>query len=640
MDNISNDNKCNIINILENNINDKNTKNYKACFNKQTSYVEKNIKPENTKYSTNILLNKSLNINNNVDITNEKILGEDDLNSILFDLKKHYNKLTTKKNTLENNLSLLKKQNESYETKINYLDNLKDIKIENSGKIIEVKDNKNVQTIENNLDITSINNNIKNNNTKSNFFNDTKGKTIQRINYLIEEKETLKENLINEEEYTNTLKHMIDVEKNKINKINKNINEYENKCDIITLSKKNLDKNINEQKKKETIYNTVKNKLGNENKKLDDVMKKQADEIEKLSLELCAAKTKLEKKKQYIDDLTKQKEKDLEEKKKEIKEKVIESESKQSLVLSTEKFYVKLILGVYILQKYFVKSTTNDSKNNLDINSKNSCYNFDEKSLIESCEYKYFLANDIKVGKYSDIGNVSSNKFELINKGSSVLSIKNNLIINNKKSLKNISERSSSYKNNTNNNFYCNSKASNKNNILESNINNTKENLYKTQANFNTNNNTTSSSNLLKSKSVYIDINDIINKFNTIDINFDKVYNLYTKLNSQINHYHNTMINFNLKQINLEAKKDQYTKRVKNILANNYKNFDDLVKNNSRFANFMSDYTLSIKNKYLKKLDNYVIDIDEIPYNINNFYFVCNRIISEFKAFFEYIYNK
>ncbi len=89
-------------------------------------------------------------------------------------------------------------------------------------------------------------------------------------------------------------------------------------------------------------------------------------------------------------------------------------------------------------------------------------------------------------------------------------------------------------------------------------------------------------------------------------------------------------------QINLECLKDKYSDSVKKILDKNYKNFEDLVKNNSRFEKFISQYS---NEKLLSK--NMVKDINiKMPSYHDEFYHKCDSMLAEMKGFFDYISTK
>ena len=91
-----------------------------------------------------------------------------------------------------------------------------------------------------------------------------------------------------------------------------------------------------------------------------------------------------------------------------------------------------------------------------------------------------------------------------------------------------------------------------------------------------------------------------------------------------------------MKSINLENKKDVYTHKVNQILSNNYQNFEDLVKNNSRFANFMVIHS-SKKNLNMVKSPE-IIPI--FPIHFGEFYEKCEQTFVYIKVFLDSIINR
>lgn len=82
--------------------------------------------------------------------------------------------------------------------------------------------------------------------------------------------------------------------------------------------------------------------------------------------------------------------------------------------------------------------------------------------------------------------------------------------------------------------------------------------------------------------------------------------------------------------------KDKYILRVKELLSKNYKNFEDLVKNDSKFKKFMKIY--ASENKMKKQ------NISEVKMNSPAFYLEfyakSNNFFAEIKGFFDYVIIK
>lgn len=502
-----------------------------------------------------------------LEISNCKIIGSEELNAILFQLKNHYNELNSIRTKGDKQIKQLEEKNKDYNQKLCELEKLKDINIPSSNKIISIKD--------------------------QGLFVESKEVVEKKIVGLMQKKAHLQENLTNEYEYSNTLIHMIDCEKKKMEGINKQIVEYEEKCTAIKLTRKNLEENESEFKKREVNYEHLKSTVDNEISKLCKVIDNQQESILKLNNELQMDKELLDKRKLELEQLEVNKKEELTMKKNDIMSRIKETQSTKDVTINKENYYIKLILGLHILQTYFL-SFAGSSESTLD--------KFNEKDVLDSKEYKQFVSDRLIL---NETITVSSKHSAFLEKNTaSKLSLK------------------------------CRA-----NNTSIASIEQDSENLGKEHLKRATLSEKPGSQGSKDVVSI-IDIQDLKTKFEKIDIDFEKIYNFYTKLNSQISHYHSTMMTFNLKQINLESKKDIYTQKVKEILRKNYRNFDELIRSNSKFKNFMQDYQNDIKKEYENSVNIKLLEIDELPVDYSEFYFKCNSLISEFKAFFDFLLSK
>ena len=502
-----------------------------------------------------------------------KVLTEENLNEMLFQLKRYYNDLNLMRTRGEDKLNNLEDKNKLYNKKIAELESLKDINLSQSNKLISIKD--------------------------QGIFVQPKEKIEERIMNIIEQKKNLEHELTNEEEYSNTLNYMIDCEKVKIGNINKQIISYEEKSKIVNLTKKNFEQNEVEQRNKEISYHNLNKILDKETIKINEILEKQQSDIVRINEEVSNDKNVLVKRKTEVEELERLKKKELNDKKQEILNKINETQNTKEQNISKETYYIKLIIGLYLLQKHFLTYIQNKE---LTLDS------FNEKDILDSKEYQQFISENyvFDVSKRNTIS--IDNKLQVL-ESNSFNNTRHNSEFNNK--FRSASVFKSDKKNNSNAKTI------------------TKQNDKKQPMTINNNDN-----------EAFIDINDLKHKFDHIDIDFEKLYDFYTKLNSQITHYHNTMMTFNLKQVNLESKKDLYTIKVKEILRKNYKNFNELIRNNSKFKNFMLEYQTQIRkeNEYL--INSQVLKSEKIPSEYSEFYFKCSSLISEFKSFYEFIFNK
>lgn len=167
----------------------------------------------------------------------------------------------------------------------------------------------------------------------------------------------------------------------------------------------------------------------------------------------------------------------------------------------------------------------------------------------------------------------------------------------------------------------------------------------------NNNNVLTASSqkNKKKRKKIKVPLSEIKKKFEEINLTFDEVYNYYIKMMSAENFARKTMINLNKKQIELENKKDIFSKKVTEIISKDYKNFEDLIKNNSRFKDFIEKNNIKMKKAHIirtNKYNNQVTDLlteedknhpdkKEIEKNSNLFIVKCNKAKTDILYYIE-----
>lgn len=83
-------------------------------------------------------------------------------------------------------------------------------------------------------------------------------------------------------------------------------------------------------------------------------------------------------------------------------------------------------------------------------------------------------------------------------------------------------------------------------------------------------------------------------KYDNLDINFDELYNFYTKMMNKQSFYHNYMMKYNDKEVQLEIKREKYSKKIQDLISKNYKNFDDLIKSNSKLEKFINRFNQDI----------------------------------------------
>ena len=150
------------------------------------------------------------------------------------------------------------------------------------------------------------------------------------------------------------------------------------------------------------------------------------------------------------------------------------------------------------------------------------------------------------------------------------------------------------------------------------------------------------SSNSKLSKDVVLDeklklnLSELRNKFDNLNITYEEILDFYKKVYSKQSFYKNVMISYNVKQINLESKKDNYSKRIKLIMDKN-KNINDFIKSNSKVENTFKKFL-----NFSKKVDDEkIFDYDHLQsQNNKDFYMKCERLINIIKSFFEFFTSR
>jgi hypothetical protein len=491
--------------------------------------------------------NQLNNLNNEIK-ENKKVgaLGKNELNAILYKMKKYYNELNKIKLEQNNRLNNHKEKLIKYKKDINEINSLKDI---------ELKEEK----------IS-----VKNRST----FKESKEEIEKNIITLLNKQNQLSEKYNDEVEYTNTLVHMIKTEKDTFEDLNGKIVNINEKLLAIKYAKKSLEFNREEHVKKQKNLEIVLKSMKEEHLKMDEMLNLQDKNLSKLKNDLMHQ----EEENKMLNEQIKTKSVDLElkfrKKKEEIIDEIRTKEKHKEDTLNKERYIVKVILGLTILQNYFINKDKNDQEINI-------------KDVLNSEDYKTFIAN----------------RYTMYESETSVLNTYSNSKSNN------IDQRAS-----TNDPFRASVNDFRKSaSDFNNNVNNS---TYQTEA------------------KIYL--NDLKDKFSKLDVEYASLFNFYTKLINKTSFLHSNMAMFNHKQIEFENKKDLYSKRVREIINKSYKNFDDLINSNSRFNNFMKEYKEEAERKL--KLNEKKNDIKlDVPSQYIEFYKKCYNLISELKAFFEFV---
>lgn len=100
---------------------------------------------------------------------------------------------------------------------------------------------------------------------------------------------------------------------------------------------------------------------------------------------------------------------------------------------------------------------------------------------------------------------------------------------------------------------------------------------------------------------------------------------------------HNYMMKYNDKQVQLEIKREKYSNKVTELIRKNYKNFDELIKSNSKLENFIKKFNHTIKTENLtEKIYKFDVEIR----NEKEFLKRCNVIFSEINSTLDFLCSK
>ena len=416
---------------------------------------------------------------------------------------------------------------------------------------------------------------------------ETKEEIQMKIENFIGQKDLLMSKYKGEIEYGNTLNNLIEIEKQNYENLNEHLYDIHEKLATIKTAKKNIDLNKQEFDKKNQMFKNFKKIQEIECNRLDSVLAYQ----EENNSEIVEGMKKHMKENEDFKRELMEKENELEVNFKRKKDRLLQEISlsekiKEEKSIEQNKL-IKLVLGLDLIKKYFIDL----DKKNIEINNTN---------LLKSDDYKIFVSKEYML--VDEDNNLMSNLTNCFSDGTGS---KN--------------ERSLS--------------------VYNSNPEENMDNIYsnKTSNNFKSKDNPTPKvANTVNPPKIYL--KDLKEKLDNLDMDFDSMDNFYTKIINKTSFYHHHMIIFNSKQINLEGKKEQYIKRVKQIIQKNNKNIEDLMALNPKFYTLLNQLNMDIRNDNFLKLVkeklgkfDYISKVTKIKYE--EFYYKCQQYFSNLKTF-------
>ena len=310
-----------------------------------------------------------------------KMMTESDLNNLFYKLKFYYDDITSQNNKQDLTINYIRTNNKNLEKKINDIERGKEV--ESGSEKISGLDKVN------NIDFV-----------------------INKIQSLKERTEEAKFNVKIEEEYTSTLKYLMEDSKNVLMKINEDILLIEEKIHDLKRIRKNLNEDIENKKNINIESNKINNHLENEIGKIKEVLAEQEDK--KMSIE----KSNQIKEEKLI-ELREKFEKNIKDNKIKFKQHKEETNDKINAFNyrkyekhKKEKEIINFIVGFHFFQKYFINKNRENKDKELDesIDISESKKDIEFNNFMKGVEYELVFLDDEEDNKELNNENKTKNK--------------------------------------------------------------------------------------------------------------------------------------------------------------------------------------------------------------------------------------
>ena len=390
--------------------------------------------------------------------------------------------------------------------------------------------------------------------------NMTKEQLRNHLFELLNEKRGLDEKVNIAKEYTKTVEYMIAGEKKKLRKMQEETNQIQEKLNNYNKYNVLIKENLQKTKLKNNNYLDLSKQLQNNIDLANNIINDNNEKNKTLENRIVNKEEKVDSLKQTIDFMKQQNKESFLKYKEDNYEKISRTKEEQEEKIKKEKKYIDIIYCLYILQKYFI---------NQDIFSFNYLLSSKEYNSIINDNYEISLKEPLLEDQFS----ILKEKSKLMDDSSLN---ENDRIRNN--SLLYKSSKDIFRKFNKNKTFMV-------------------QNLK-------------SSKNVLP-KSQNITLNKLKEILNDINFSKDEIFDYISKLSAKIALYQYNLNNLHGKEISLNDKKHNYFDRVKKIISENYLNFEELTKNNSRFESFLYNNEIFINEMKLKNREKNLNEINK-----------------------------
>ena len=390
--------------------------------------------------------------------------------------------------------------------------------------------------------------------------NMTKEQLRNHLFELLNEKRGLDEKVNIAKEYTKTVEYMIAGEKKKLRKMQEETNQIQEKLNNYNKYNVLIKENLQKTKLKNNNYLDLSKQLQNNIDLANNIINDNNEKNKTLENRIINKEEKVDSLRQTIDFMKQQNKESFLKYKEDNYEKISRTKEEQEEKIKKEKKYIDIIYCLYILQKYFI---------NQDIFSFNYLLSSKEYNSIINDNYEISLKDPLLEDQFS----ILKEKSKLMDDSSLN---ENDRIRNN--SLLYKSSKDIFRKFNKNKTFMV-------------------QNLK-------------SSKNVLP-KSQNITLNKLKEILNDINFSKDEIFDYISKLSAKIALYQYNLNNLHGKEISLNDKRHNYFDRVKKIISENFLNFEELTKNNSRFESFLYNNEIFINEMKLKNREKNLNEINK-----------------------------
>ena len=468
---------------------------------------------------------------------NTNILSQTDLETILFNLKKNYNLITTVTQQRNHELNNLTNNLEKEEEKLNKLIDFKEIELPDEKISLRKLGDTNL----------------------------TKEQLRNHLFELLNEKRSLDEQVNVANEYTKTVEHMIVVEKKRLRVMQEETNQMTEKLNNFNKYNKLIKENLQKTKLKNNNFSNLSEQLQKNIELANNIIDENNEKNKVLENKIIYKEESVENLRHTIDFMKQQNKENFIKYKEDHFEKISKSKENQEEKIRKERKYVDIIYCLYVLQKCFIEQDS-----------------YASNLLHTSKEYNAIINQNYEIA--TKPLNVDDRLKSL--KSTGKIMEENNTNIND-------------YYRQRTNSYYRSSKEIfrqfNKNKSIVPN--------FRSSCKI---------SNRLHNTTL-IQLIDILNQIN---ISKDSIFDYISKLQSKISLYQFNLNNLHSKEILLNDKKHDYSERVKKIISDNFLNFEELVKNNSKFQTFLYKNENFINEMKLKNREN---NLNEINKQLNSY---------------------